>query len=150
MTAEATYRALLLRAAEGFPPYPEGRYQGRGIVLAAGGPALLANAFVCLRFLREVTGLPVELFHAGAEEMPARVRALLEADFAPLAVRDITEGEAAFPVSSFRGFQIKPFAVLRSSFEEVLWLDADNLPLRSPEPLFTCAVYAQVKRGAGD
>jgi hypothetical protein len=142
MRPETFYHDLLLDASTRFPAYPEGRYRGRGIVLCAGGLSHLSNAYVCLRFLRERTSLPIELFHAGAPEMPAKVRTLLEQDFAPLAVRDI--GDAAdpiFPVRSFHGFHIKPFAILRSGFEEVFYVDADNMPLQGLEPLFASAEY---------
>lgn len=162
MSEEALYRQLLLDAAQRFPPYPEGRYHGRGIVVCAGGLSHLANAFVCMKLLREHTDLPIELFHAGAAEMPAGVPRLLEDDLAPIVVRDITEpGLHTDPavrmqsplldehpyltVRSFRGVWIKAFAILQSSFEEVLCLDADNMPIQPLEPLFEAPEY----RGAG-
>lgn len=41
------------------------------------------------------------------------------------------------------GYQIKAFAILMSSFEEVLWLDADSIPLTDPEEVFELKLYQQ-------
>jgi len=157
---EAFYRQLLLDAAQRFPPYPEGRHHGRGIVVCAGGLSHLANAFVCMKLVREHTDLPIELFHAGPSEMPAGVRHLLEGDFAPIVLRDVTQPSlqtdpairmwpplldehAHLAVRSFRGVWIKAFAILHSTFEEVFYLDADNMPIRPLEPLFESREYRE-------
>jgi len=148
MKSGAFYRELLDSTSARFPDYPEGRYRGRGIVLCAGGPVHLANAYVCLKFLRNYTELPVELFYAGPAEMPEGVSALLQNDFAPITLTDITgrrfqEEQPLLPISNFRGCQIKPFALLYSSFEEIFYIDVDNIPLQSPVPFFTCEEYRQ-------
>ncbi|MBA4398249.1 MAG: hypothetical protein C0394_12820, partial [Syntrophus sp. (in: bacteria)] len=78
MNGKLFYRKLLESSYADFPAYPEGCYRGRGIVLCAGGPIHLANAYVCLKFLRTFTDLPIELFYAGPAEMPARVKLLLQ------------------------------------------------------------------------
>ena len=59
--------------------YQEGRrrgMRGRGIVIAAGGPMQLANAYATLKTLREHLHctLPVELFYNGPWEMDNRTR----------------------------------------------------------------------------
>jgi len=146
MNGEAFYRELLQRSCESFPAYPEGRYRGRGIVLCAGGPKHLSNAYVCLKFLRTFTDLPVELFYAGKMEMPSAVGDLLRLDFAPIALTDITlprfrEEHPFLTVRSFRGYQIKPYALLHSSFEEIFYIDVDNIPLQSPALLFAYEKY---------
>ncbi len=95
----------------------------RGIVVCAGGHRLLANAYVTLKRLRTLTDLPVELCYAGPQERPPT----------------FTDLPGVTPVelpSELRGFHIKPYALLQSSFEHVLLLDADNLPLQPLEPLF--------------
>jgi hypothetical protein len=151
MNGEVFYRDLLLSAYDRFPAYPAGRYRGRGIVLCAGGFKHLSNAYVCMKFLREFTSLPIELFYAGGTEMPPRVEDLLRQDFAPIELKDIAKpefGEACpfLRIDQFRGFQIKPYALLHSSFEEIFYIDADNIPLQSPEPLFASGEY--VRTGA--
>lgn len=148
MNGKLFYRELLQNAYARFPDYPEGRYQGRGVVLCAGGPIHLANAYVCLKFLRTFTDLPVELFYAGPVEMPEGVHDLLQKDFAPIALTDITELKfrEAYPflnIRNFRGCQIKPYALLYSSFEEIFYIDVDNIPLQSPVTLFASEAYWQ-------
>lgn len=44
-----------------------------------------------------------------------------------------------------RGFQLKPLAILFSSFEIVLLLDADNWPVRNPDHLFETEVFFKDK-----
>jgi hypothetical protein len=41
-----------------------------------------------------------------------------------------------FPIRRLRGWELKPYAMLQSSFHEILLLDADNVPVRNPEFLF--------------
>ena len=40
------------------------------------------------------------------------------------------------PVRRLDSWELKPYAILNSSFAEVLYLDADNLPVQNPEFLF--------------
>ena len=66
----------IIRAAM---PYPEGRFEGRGIVVCAGGPRLFTCAWVGINMLRRVLGctLPIQVWYLGPEEMDARMVALL-------------------------------------------------------------------------
>jgi len=139
-------RGLLADFSPATVPFSARERGGRGVVMCAGGELYLANAFVALRFLREVSKLPVELFHAGPEEIPAAVRESLEAEFAPLRVRDIADPKLErvrdpLPVADFHGYQIKPFALLHCDFDEVVLLDADNVPLADPALLFESPEY---------
>ena len=71
----------LLQAAVAHPPaYPEGRYEGRGIVICAGGARLFTCAYVAIGILRRVLGctLPIEVWHLGAAEIGPPMRRLLE------------------------------------------------------------------------
>ena len=62
---------------------------GRGVVLAAGGPVPLANAYVTLHMLRKVHNctLPIEIYHNGPYELDSmtqkafEVRQTAEAEF---------------------------------------------------------------------
>lgn len=44
-------------------------------------------------------------------------------------------------IRSWKNFQIKADAIVQSSFEEVLYLDSDNIPLRDPTYLFDTTLY---------
>jgi len=118
----------------------------RGIVICAGGRALLSQAWLTLDALRGLHGsrLPVELVHRGDAELPPACRERFEREFAPLRCLDALRaepppGSGALPRDA--GHALKPFALLASSFDEILLLDADCVPLREPSPLFDAPAY---------
>ena len=118
--------------------YPASRFKGRGIVTAGGGRSLYSQLYVWLKALREgpyKTDLPVEIFYAGEDELPAEAIAHSEREFANVTFVDATRAAEAKGIN-LRGYQMKAFAVYLSSFEEVLWLDADNFPLVDAAQLF--------------
>lgn len=124
------------------PSYPGGRV-GRGIVIAGGGRYFPA-AYVSVRVLRHVgCELPIEVWHL-AGEMDASMRHLLQ----PLGVRCV-DADAVARRHPFRfaegywwkGWQLKPFSIVHSSFREVLFLDADCYPVRDPAFLFDWSGY---------
>ncbi len=119
--------------------------QGRGVVIAGGGK-YFASAYVTIRILRHVgCQLPVELWHLGAKEMTDEQRAIVE----PLGVKCVDAEHVAEQVGGVRilgGWESKSFAVLHCGFREVLFLDADSYPIRSPESLFESPDY--LKTGA--
>lgn len=127
------------------PEEPTQAFEGRGVVIPAGGPVYLPCAWVCVRMLRH-TGctLPVEMWHLGPEEMPGQVRRMLE----PLGVRtvDAQEVRRDHPVRRLDGWSLKPYAMMHSDFRETLMLDADNVPIVDPTFLFDTPEFR--KRGA--
>ncbi|KAL4873561.1 hypothetical protein BDV12DRAFT_80748 [Aspergillus spectabilis] len=115
-----------------------------GIVSSAGG-TYLPTFFVSLLLLRRTgTTLPVELFFKDDSEYEPYI---CEVVLPPLGVTclilsDImkTQTESEPPESTTRaieGFQLKSFAMLFSSYEKFLWLDADCVPLHDPIALLT-------------
>ena len=125
-------------------PYPGGQ-RGRGIVIAGGG-RYLTSAYVTARVLRHVgCTLPIQLWHLTGE-VDAAMRRLLR----PLGVRCVN-ADAVARRRPFRfveghwwkGWQLKPFAIVHSSFREVLYLDADCYPVRDPAFLFDWKGYRE-------
>ncbi|MEK7675654.1 MAG: glycosyltransferase family 9 protein [Verrucomicrobiota bacterium] len=117
-------------------------FDGRGIVICAGGAEYFANAWVCVNMLRRHgCALPVQLWHLGEAELDARMRALVQ----PLNVAciDAIEVRKRHPARRLNGWELKPYAMLHSPFKEVLLLDADNVPLVDPEFLFETAQFQQ-------
>jgi hypothetical protein len=118
------------------PTYPEGRFEGRGIVICAGGPRYFTCAYVLVHILRNALGctLPVQIWHLGASELSPAMRSLLRGqgaeivDAAPLLERH--------PARINNGWALKPYAVLHSRFAQVLSLDADAIPLAAPAQVF--------------
>lgn len=111
---------------------------GRGIVTCAGGAIYFTAAYVLLYLLRKLgCTLPVEVWHLGPEEIDPGMRTILEG-FGGVSVRDATAiGEARV----LRGWESKVHAILHSAFEEVLFLDADQVPVKDPSYLFDDPYY---------
>ena len=116
------------------------RWRGRGIVIVAGGARYFTNAWVCLSMLRRWhCRLPVELWHLGPHEMDGRMKELV-ARFDVTCVDGLAVRER-HPARILNGWELKAYAILHSRFQEVLLLDADNMPLRDPEYLFEVPQY---------
>jgi hypothetical protein len=125
---------------------PEGRYAGRGIVVAGGGSRFFPSVYVTVRAIRAVgCSLPVQVWYLGRQdEMPPRHAALL-AEYGVACV----DGDAVRRLEACRilnGWELKVFALLHSPFAEVLLLDADCYPVRDPSGLFDAPGYRE--RGA--
>ena len=136
------YRAMLDAALESPPPFPEGRFSGRGVVLCAGGDVYFPCAWVCIGMLRRLgCTLPIELWYRGRREMTEEMIALLE----PLGVECVDAYEMVRRHRSRRldSWELKPFAIAWSRFAEVLYLDADNVALRDPAFLFDRDEYSR-------
>lgn len=133
----------LINDAEAAGPCPEASCCGRGIVICAGGPVMLTNAYVLVRVLRDIhkSTLPIEIWHLGAREMPG----LLATVFISLGCRIIDAlGRNHDPeISIHDGWQLKSYAIKNSGFEDVLLLDADQVPLSDPANLFDCPQYLE-------
>jgi hypothetical protein len=123
------------------PAYPGG-FAGRGIVLAAGGFRYFAGCWVCIKMLRRLgCSLPVQVWHLGTKEMDESMKALVSA----LGVEcvDAFEVRKAHPARILNGWELKPYAILHSRFKEVLFLDADNVPVLNPGYLFDAPQFKE-------
>jgi hypothetical protein len=123
--------------------FPADRFDGRGVVICAGGVQMFVNAYVLVRVLREVVrcALPIELWHLGPGELSPVMRRLLE----PFGIElvDAYALSAANQRWIADGWQLKPYAVLNSRFREVLLLDADQVPVRDPAEIFQWPPYLE-------
>lgn len=130
-------------AAAHQPVYPDGRFAGRGIIICAGGARLFTCAWVAIALLRRHLGctMPIEVWHLGPEELGPPMRGLLQELDAETV--DAFEVARRHPVAALGGWQLKTYALLHSRFREVLLLDADNVPVRDPSPLFDDPAYQQ-------
>jgi hypothetical protein len=121
--------------------YPEGRFEGRGIVICAGGQRYFTCAFVLIAVLRRVYGVdwPIQVWHLGQCEMSEEMRLILEE--LHVEVVDAEEVVARFPARISGGWPLKPYAIQHSRFREVLYLDADTVPLVDPRRVFDFELY---------
>ncbi|HYE56081.1 MAG TPA: hypothetical protein VD996_14630 [Chitinophagaceae bacterium] len=118
------------------PPYP-GNFSGRGIVTCAGGVKYLTCAWVCITMLRKLgCTLPVEMWYTDNEINQEMKDALAELKVECKDVKDYNR-----KYRGLKGFALKPFAILNSSFKEVLFLDADNNCVADPTYLFETDAY---------
>jgi hypothetical protein len=117
-------------------------FSGRGITICGGGKKYLPCVWVAINMLRRVgCALPIELWHLGRSELPEEFEEMLR----PLGVAcvDALAAREIFPCRILRGWELKPYAILRSRFAEVIALDADNITVRDPTYLFDCPEYAK-------
>lgn len=128
----AAHKLLADRFVERMPPYPEGRFAGRGAVICGGG-RYEASVYVACRMLRHVGwDHPIQVWHRGAAEpVSDRVRRLPGVEVVD------AEAHPARPARrTMGGWESKSFAILNCRFEEVLFLDADCYPLYDPDVCF--------------
>jgi ADP-heptose:LPS heptosyltransferase len=121
------------------PPYPA-TFEGRGIVICAGGVRYFTNAWVCINRLRQAgCRLPIEVWYLDESEMDQEMSNLL----APLGVKTVNARQVRRerPARIDGGWPLKAYALLHSRFREVLFLDADNVVVENPEFLFDTAEY---------
>lgn len=113
----------------------------RGIVTCAGGPLYFLNAYInCYRLRLMGCQLPIEWFYLGNE---------METEWIPVAEK--IEGVHLINLGGtrkiydreFGGWQSKIEAIISSSFDETMWLDADCFPLRDPAYLFDHPFYTE-------
>lgn len=126
--AHANYLDAIRAAKKLRPVHSPGT---RGLVTTAGGsylPVFLSS----LRMLRRTgSTLPVEVYmkDAGEYEKSICQDALPDLGARCLILSDVVGKDV------IQHYQLKVFAVLFSSFEEVVWMDADCFPLDKPEIL---------------
>ena len=116
-----------------------------GIVTTAGG-AYLPVLVISLRMLRRTgSHLPVEVFLATRDEYEEYIcnTILPSLDAKCTVLSDVLD---AVPKSNkIQKYQLKPFAMIFSSFEEILFLDADAFPIVEPELLFEKSPFKDTK-----
>ena len=118
-----------------------GLFNGTGIVTVAGG-RYYAPALISIRMLRKKTNctLPIQVFlHSSEEYEPHVCEELFPALNAEcFVIEDFLRRDVPFKVDRF---QLKVLAILFSSYENVLFLDSDCIPLHDPNLLLTAEPY---------
>ena len=126
------------------PEFPSGRTE-KGITICAGGRQRLLQAYAMISYIRKSLKctLPIELVYVTDVEMKAPAIELFEKDLDVTCVdaRVLIERYPYTAPKVLRGYMIKPFALLTSSFQEVILIDCDNIPVRDPSFLFEMQGY---------
>ncbi|KAI8080222.1 mannosyltransferase putative-domain-containing protein [Gilbertella persicaria] len=110
--------------------------QGKGIVFCVGNDQFKFAA-TSIRTLREVLNctLPIEVFFIRESDLSLAKRTYLQTEFDNISLRKL-ENYVSYYYTRFGGWAMKPFAMLASSFTEVLMVDADAFFLQDPTKLF--------------
>src|SRR4029079_8233298 len=107
-------RQALAARLQAPPPYPADRFDGRGIVICAGGPRYFVCAWVLISMLRQVhrSDLPIQVWHLGQREMSEEMRVLLEN--MQVEVVDAETVIGRHPARVAGGWPLKPYAIMNS------------------------------------
>ncbi|KAF2148663.1 glycosyltransferase family 71 protein [Myriangium duriaei CBS 260.36] len=117
------------------------RHGGRGIVLS-GGDGQVNYMVTSVRSIRKLgCNLPIEVMYLGDEDLGDDSRGELEA-LPGVITRDMKQ-MVRDDGWDLRGWAGKPFAMLLSSFREVIFIDADAMFFVSPETLFEDPGYEE-------
>lgn len=123
---------------------PQYKYE-RGIVIGAGGAKYFGCGFACFYILRKLgCQLPVEFWYLDEYEMDNTMKSMCNS----FGIKYINAYEYCknnnLNPRILNGWELKPFATLHSSFKEVLYLDADNIPVNDPSYLFDDPQYREL------
>ena len=114
---------------------------GRGVVIIAGG-RYLTDAWIAIKTMRHYGAqLPVQIWYLGAHEMPQKTAELFTSVGVELI--DAHELQKIHPHKRLGGWEAKAYALLHCPWREVIFLDADNIPLQNIEMLFETPLYKQ-------
>ncbi|CAI5740527.1 unnamed protein product [Hyaloperonospora brassicae] len=136
-------RAPAFRLPRSRTPSTEAR---AGIVMVV-YPSLLASVYALIRTLRELMHcqLPIEVWYRPDEmrDVPAGLKTLED-----MAEKDAVGGLTIRAIDDLRAvrYATKVHAIYNSAFDHVLFLDADNVPVRDPTFLFESEEF--VRTGA--
>ncbi len=138
---QASFEQALERRLAAPADYSQDRFQGRGIVICAGGQRYFVCAWVLISVLRKVhrCALPIQIWHLDPREMSEEMSTLLSEQ--GVEVVDAQTVLARYPARVSGGWPLKPYAITQSRFREVLYLDADTVPLVDPQAAFTWNEY---------
>jgi hypothetical protein len=122
------------------PDIAKPKCSGRGIVIPGGGIKYFPSMWVGINRIRQLgCVLPIEVWYLGEVELDATMMRLLQ----PLNVtfRDAHEYRKRHPMRILNGWELKPYAITHSDFQEVMFIDADCTPVRNPTFLFEAEPY---------
>lgn len=116
---------------------PNSAYHGNGIVTVGGGKFSIL-AYLIIRNLRNLgTTLPIEVFippsDVGEEDFCNNLLPKYNAKC--IYITDILSKSVADEFE-FKGYQFKSLAMISSSFDNLLMIDADNFPMKNLDNIF--------------
>ena len=136
----AEVRSMHADLVKRLPDYPMNAYEGRGVVMVAGGKhsEYVTTSLGMLRLVG--SKLPVEVWMLDqSEEKEGWCAELAEEGVTCRHLSDFVN-----PSTSFKHpFQYKLAAMFFSSFQEVLYLDSDSIPVINPDAVFDSKAFQE-------
>lgn len=129
-----SHKVFLENMPTEFPEHIAKTFQGNGILYAGGGNY---NWLVLLsiKMLRDLgSKLPIEVFIPNENEYSVDLCDRIFPVFGAKCI--LMSNYINTKKIKIRGYQLKSMALLLTSFENVLMMDSDNLPLKNPDYLF--------------
>lgn len=112
--------------------------KGRSIVTSVYGKELASGYVLMRELIRLGVTLPIEVFYREGELTIRDIDILRSPKPQQISVKSIKGNPKDFvtPYGTSAGWSTKIYAIYESDYEENLWLDSDNFPIRNPEFLF--------------
>jgi len=121
--------------------YYSGIDGSKGIVICTGNKHF-GQALVALEALELIGNeLPIEIIYSTSNDLSSSNRQKLEKLYPKIRLIDLSSTSFNDSYLELRGWEIKPFAVLASQFQQVLLMDSDVLLLEKPSILFENSYY---------
>ncbi|ODV84740.1 glycosyltransferase family 71 protein [[Candida] arabinofermentans NRRL YB-2248] len=119
-------------------------YKGDGYVMVGGGLYTWV-AFLSIQALRKTgSTLPLELIIPNDDDYETNLcDDILPNQYNTKCVKlsTVFGAETLNKVGELKGYQFKSFALLASSFENIMYLDSDNFAVENPDHLLTSSLY---------
>ncbi len=113
---------------------------GRGVVMVAGNADTLRRVVWSVQHMREKgMTLPVEVYHFPGEEPHSDDD--IWKQLADLKIQLVAVQGQSKDVGKTKSYHLKAIAVVQSPFQEVLYMDSDNIAVRDPEYMFDSPSY---------
>lgn len=125
------------KVVKALPAYPKKTYSGRGIIMLAGG-RYNSYAATALGVIHETgSKLPVEVWmNDTSEEKAGFCDELAKDGMVCKWLSDYTDVR-----NIPNGYQLKIMTMMFSSFQQFLFLDADNQPIKNPDTIFDSKTF---------
>jgi hypothetical protein len=140
---QESQRQLATEFIETIPNYISGSLKRCGIVITGGGKYFV-SAYITIRVIRMVgCTLPIELWYLDGEMDQQMIDIVSPLGVTCHNASEHAKGSDYFLDNWWKGWQLKAYALLHSSFAEVLMLDSDSYPVRDPSFLFDWSGYCE-------
>ncbi|OBA15590.1 uncharacterized protein OGAPODRAFT_16478, partial [Ogataea polymorpha] len=127
---------------------PVGFYRGAGYTMVGGG-MYTWYAYLSIRSLRKSgSTLPVEVvIPQDSQYEPKLCDEIFPNELNASCVRlsQVLGNDTLQSLGELKGYQLKSFAMLASSFEDMMYLDSDNFAVSNPDHLFESNLYKKFR-----